>query len=219
MTKIQKQTKITTKKTTKTTKKKTNTKKIGKRVKKLIKRSTCKRSRKGGDRMRDLAEIKTKNNEILATAQELSENNPDLEDIEFIVNEAMDESSIIKRLIEQELKDEETDRENSNKNEVPFLQQTVNTDNFNGTVGELLSKIIERLGELRERTGFSHEEEYTKLLNLVKGISNERNNINNIKEILNSTNVALGGRIKNKNNNKNKNRTCKQKKQKIIKRR
>jgi hypothetical protein len=210
MTKIQKQTKITTKK-------KTNTKKIGKRVKKLIKRSTQKRSRKGGDRMRDLAEIKTKNNEILATAQELSENNPDLEDIEFIVNEAMDESSIIKRLIEQELKDEETDRENSNKNEVPFLQQTVNTDNFNGTVGELLSKIIERLGELRERTGFSHEEEYTKLLNLVKGISNERNNINNIKEILNSTNVALGGRIKN--NNKNKNRTCKQKKQKIIKRR
>jgi len=212
MTKIQKQTKIQ-----KTTKKKT--KKIGNPVKKIIKRSTQKRSRKGGDRMRDLAEIKTKNNEILATAQELSENNPDLEDIEFIVNEALDESSIIKRLIEQELKDEENDRENSNKNEVPFLQQTVNTDNFNGTVGELLSKIIVRLGELRERTGFSHEEEYTKLLNLVKGISNERNNINNIKEILNSTNVALGGRIKNKNNNKNKNRTCKQKKQKIIKRR
>jgi len=201
----------------KTTKKKT--KKIGNPVKKIIKRSTQKRSRKGGDRMRDLAEIKTKNNEILATAQELSENNPDLEDIEFIVNEALDESSIIKRLIEQELKDEENDRENSNKNEVPFLQQTVNTDNFNGTVGELLSKIIVRLGELRERTGFSHEEEYTKLLNLVKGISNERNNINNIKEILNSTNVALGGRIKNKNNNKNKNRTCKQRKQKIIKRR
>lgn len=212
MTKIQKQTKIQ-----KTTKKKT--KKIGNPVKKIIKRSTQKRSRKGGDRMRDLAEIKTKNNEILATAQELSENNPDLEDIEFIVNEALDESSIIKRLIEQELKDEENDRENSNKNEVPFLQQTVNTDNFNGTVGELLSKIIVRLGELRERTGFSHEEEYTKLLNLVKGISNERNNINNIKEILNSTNVALGGRIKNKNNNKNKNRTCKQRKQKIIKRR
>jgi hypothetical protein len=203
----------------KTTKIKTKTKKIGKPVKKLTKRSTQKRIRKGGNRMRDLAAIKTKNNVILATAQELSENNPNLEDIEFIVNEAKDEYDIIKRLIEQELKDEENDRENSNKNEVPFLQQTVNTDNFNGTVGELLSKIIERLGELRERTGFSHEEEYNKLLNLVKGISNERNNINNIKEILNSTNVALGGRIKNKNKNKNKNHTCKQKKQKIIKRR
>lgn len=183
MTKIQKQTKK-------------KTKKIGKPVKKLIKRSTCKRSRKGGDRMRDLAEIKTKNNEILATAQELSENNPDLEDIEFIVNEAMDESSIIKRLIEQELKDEENDRENSNKNEAPFLQQMISTSRFNGTVGELLNQLKERLGELRERTGFAHEEEYNKLIKLVKGITEERNNINNIKEILNSTNVKLGGKIK-----------------------
>jgi hypothetical protein len=171
----------------KTSRRKTN-KPSRRKTNKTSRRS--KRSKKGGDRMRDLAAIKTKNNEILATAQEIAENNADqgiADDISFIVSEAKDESQIISQLINAELADEEN---------VPLMQQTINISGFSGTVAELLNKIKEKLRELKEKVGLSHEEDIVKLTQLSEGITEEKHSIENIKRILGSTQVNFGGRSK-----------------------
>jgi hypothetical protein len=171
----------------KTSRRKTN-KPSRRKANKTSRRS--KRSKKGGDRMRDLAAIKTKNNEILATAQEIAENNADqgiADDISFIVSEAKDESQIISQLINAELADEEN---------VPLMQQTINISGFSGTVAELLNKIKEKLRELKEKVGLSHEEDIVKLTQLSEGITEEKHSIENIKRILGSTQVNFGGRSK-----------------------
>ena len=184
--------KTSRRKTNKTTRRKTN------KTSRRSKRS--KRSKKGGDRMRDLAAIKTKNNEILATAQEIAENNADqgiADDISFIVSEAKDESQIISQLINAELADEEN---------VPLMQQTINISGFSGTVAELLNKIKEKLRELKEKVGLSHEEDIVKLTQLSEGITEEKHSIENIKRILGSTQVNFGGRSK-KSKSKSKSKT------------
>ena len=173
----------------KTSRRKTSRRKTSRRkTNKTSRRS--KRSKKGGDRMRDLAAIKTKNNEILATAQEIAENNADqgiADDISFIVSEAKDESQIISQLINAELADEEN---------VPLMQQTINISGFSGTVAELLNKIKEKLRELKEKVGLSHEEDIVKLTQLSEGITEEKHSIENIKRILGSTQVNFGGKSK-----------------------
>jgi hypothetical protein len=179
--------KTSRRKTNKTSRRKTN-KTSRRKTNKTSRRS--KRSKKGGDRMRDLAAIKTKNNEILATAQEIAENNADqgiADDISFIVSEAKDESQIISQLINAELADEEN---------VPLMQQTINISGFSGTVAELLNKIKEKLRELKEKVGLSHEEDIVKLTQLSEGITEEKHSIENIKRILGSTQVNFGGKSK-----------------------
>ena len=178
-----------------------------------------KRSRKGGDTMNTLALIKTKNNMIMAKADEK-------ESDECVVSEikefAMDEAKLINELIQQEQekenmqvpgKMEEQEEEQKPQQEpvqesplepepepmvpspqtvVPLMQQQITISGFTGTVGGLLSSIRDKIGQLRKQTGQSYKDSVNKLTMVTKKLSDSTTtNTDQIKQILKENQITF----------------------------
>ena len=188
-------------------------------VKKRKSNNLRKRSRKGGDTMNTLALIKTKNNMIMAKADEK-------ESDECVVSEikefAMDEAKLINELIQQEQekenmqvpgKMEEQEEEQKPQQEpvqeyplepepepmvpssqtvVPLMQQQITISGFTGTVGGLLSSIRDKIGQLRKQTGQSYKDSVNKLTMVTKKLSDSTTtNTDQIKQILKENQITF----------------------------
>ena len=178
-----------------------------------------KRSRKGGDTMNTLALIKTKNNMIMAKADEK-------ESDECVVSEikefAMDEAKLINELIQQEQEKEnmqapknfeepepeslpESVQESPFEQEqepepaapapqtvVPLMQQQITISGFTGTVGGLLSSIRDKIGQRRKQTGQSYKDSVNKLTMVTKKLSDSTTtNTDQIKQILKENQITF----------------------------
>jgi len=196
-----------------------------------------KRSRKGGDTLQTLATIKTKNAMILADVDRL-EGNCDVSDIKDnakeglqLINALIDEqreksmsdnqSKPTTPVAEEEsipvAKDESIVVAEENKVATPevidIMKQIINVNGFNGTVGELLSKIRAKIVQLKRTNNSNYKNTVDKLNAVAKNISMETSSIENVKKILKENqitfknNLVFGGKTKKRQNKKTKRQT------------
>jgi|LauGreDrversion2_5_1035112.scaffolds.fasta_scaffold05999_3 hypothetical protein len=165
-------------------------------------RKMRKRSRKGGDTLQTLASIKIKNNKILADVEQIEDGNGEC-NLSEIKEFATDEAKLINELIEEEQLREKSSLERENEPDVPLMQQVISIDGFNGTVGELIGKMREKIGQLKQNTGNAYKSYIDKLDEVTQKISSETYvNTNKIKEILKAEQVTfknnklMGGKTK-----------------------
>jgi hypothetical protein len=190
-------------------------------AKTVKKRPIKKRGKKGGDVINSLAEIKTKNAMILAELQWAEEN----DDCDFsqIKEIAQDEKQIIKNEIEKQLAKKEEPKEEpvisndeasgvsppiiineKNKDkQISILEQMITVNGFTGTVGELLSRMREKVIQLKKNTANKYMKYSQKLNSVMKKISSDTiENVDKIKQILKDeqltfkNNQVFGGKTK-----------------------
>jgi hypothetical protein len=161
------------------------------------------RKKRGGnsDILRSLASIKSNTQMILADIDRIEDENDENDencDLSEIKKNAIQDAVLIKNLIEDQQK-----VESQEKNP---LDQVITTDGFNGTIGELLSKLREKVEKLSQYNNAGHDQTVAHLKNLLDSISSESANVNKMKEIL------KGGRLKFKNNKTKRRRNNKRRK-------
>jgi hypothetical protein len=178
---------------------------------KTLKKKPLQRSQRGGDVINSLAQIKTKNAMILAELQWAQEN----DDCDFsqIKEIAQDEKQIITNEIEEQLaKKEEPKQEPQIMNKLDeasgvsspaIMQQTLTINGFTGTVGELLSRMREKVIQLKKNAGDKYKVAIDKLNTASKKISADAiDTVDKIKEILKNeqltfkNNRVFGGKTK-----------------------
>jgi hypothetical protein len=105
--------------------------------------------------------------------------------------------------------------EREERKEVPIMQQTITINGFTGTVGELLSRMREKVIQLKKNAGNKYKTTIDKLSATAKKISSDAtDSIDKIKEILKNdqitfkNNKLFGGKTK-KIRNKKSNRMTK----------
>lgn len=212
----------------------------------LAKKRSLKRNKRGGEIINSLAQIKTNNNFILGEIARVQANGDcDLSQIKEIAEEEKKviENEIDEQLAKQEkqesepVQNEELPREEESpkeepvspndeasgisslveeKKETPIMQQMITLNGFTGTVGELLSKLREKVKQLRRDTANKYKPYADKLSKVVKKISDDTaTNIDKIKQILRDeqltfkNNKLFGGKTKKRRNNKKSNRMTK----------
>lgn len=159
---------------------------------------TSKKKRGGsGEKMHFLASLKGNTQMILADIEriedDLPEGAPDENcDLSEIKKNAIQSNVLIKNLIEEEQNQQE--EQNPEPKNINPLDQVITTNGFTGTMGELLSKIREKIVKLNQYNNAGHEQTITHLKNLLDSIASESVNVNKIKELL------KGGRVKFENN-------------------
>jgi len=157
-----------------------------------LKQKQTKNSRKkcggSGERMHFLASIRGNTQMILADIDRIEDDTTDDEncDLSEIKKNAIQTNVLIKNLIEEQ--------QNAEAGEKNVLDQVITTNGFTGTIGDLLSKIREKINQLSQYNNNGHNQTITHLKNLIGSIAAESENVNKIKEIL------KGGKIKFKNN-------------------
>jgi hypothetical protein len=186
---------------------------------KTLKKKPLQRSQRGGDVINSLAQIKTKNAMILAELQWAQEN----DDCDFsqIKEIAQDEKQIITNEIEEQLakKEEPKQEPKEEPKEEPqimnkldeasgvsspaIMQQTLTINGFTGTVGELLSRMREKVIQLKKNAGDKYKVAIDKLNTASKKISADAiDTVDKIKEILKNeqltfkNNRVFGGKTK-----------------------
>jgi hypothetical protein len=178
---------------------------------KTLKKKPLQRSQRGGDVINSLAQIKTKNAMILAELQWAQEN----DDCDFsqIKEIAQDEKVIITNEIEEQLAKKEEPKEepqiinNSAKasgvSSPAIMQQTIKINGFTGTVDELLSRMREKVIQLKKSAGDKYKVAINKLNTASKKISADAiDRVDKIKEILKNeqltfkNNRVFGGKTK-----------------------
>ena len=182
---------------------------------KNLKKKPLQRSQKGGDVINSLAQIKTKNAMILAELQWAQEN----DDCDFsqIKEIAQDEKVIITNEIEEQLaKKEEPKQEPKEESQIinnsaeasgvsspAIMQQTIKINGFTGTVAELLSRMREKVIQLKKSAGDKYKVAINKLNTASKKISADAiDRVDKIKEILKNeqltfkNNRVFGGKTK-----------------------
>ncbi len=178
---------------------------------KTLKKKPLQRSQRGGDVINSLAQIKTKNAMILAELQWAQEN----DDCDFsqIKEIAQDEKVIITNEIEEQLAKKEEPKEESqiinNSAEASgvsspaIMQQTIKINGFTGTVDELLSRMREKVIQLKKSAGDKYKVAINKLNTASKKISADAiDRVDKIKEILKNeqltfkNNRVFGGKTK-----------------------
>jgi len=178
---------------------------------KTLKKKPLQRSQRGGDVINSLAQIKTKNAMILAELQWAQEN----DDCDFsqIKEIAQDEKVIITNEIEEQLAKKEEPKEepqiinNSAKasgvSYPAIMQQTIKINGFTGTVDELLSRMREKVIQLKKSAGDKYKVAINKLNTASKKISADAiDRVDKIKEILKNeqltfkNNRVFGGKTK-----------------------
>lgn len=152
------------------------------------KKNTNRRKMHGGnsETMRSLASIKANTQMILADINRIEDEGDENCDLTEIKRNAIQDSVLIRNLIEEQ--------QNADSEEKNPLDQVITTDGFTGTIGELLSKIREKISKLSHYNNDGHAQTIAHLNSLLDTIASESVNVNNIKEIL------KGGRIKFKSN-------------------
>jgi hypothetical protein len=197
-------------------------------VKTSKKRTLKKRNKKGGEIINSLAQIKTNNNFILGEIARAEANNDcDFSQIKEIAEE---EKKVIENEIDEQLAKQEKDQEVQNeespreelvaeaagvsspatsisereeRTEVPIMQQIITINGFTGTVGELLSKMREKVIQLKKNAGNKYKVTIDKLAAVAKKISTDAvDSVDKIKEILKNeqitfkNNKLFGGKTK-----------------------
>jgi hypothetical protein len=161
---------------------------------KQTKNKTSKKKRGGsGEKMHFLASLKGNTQMILADIEriedDLPEGAPDENcDLSEIKKNAIQANVLIKNLIEEE------QNQTEEPEKINPLDQVITTNGFTGTMGELLSKIREKIVQLNQYNNAGHEQTVANLKTLLDSVSSESVNVNKIKELL------KGGRVKFKNN-------------------
>ena len=182
---------------------------------KTLKKNPLQRSQRGGDVINSLAQIKTKNAMILAELQWAQEN----DDCDFsqIKEIAQDEKVIITNEIEEQLaKKEEPKEEPKEESQIinnsaeasgvsspAIMQQTIKINGFTGTIDELLSRMREKVIQLKKSAGDKYKVAINKLNAASKKISADAiDRVDKIKEILKNeqltfkNNRVFGGKTK-----------------------
>jgi hypothetical protein len=105
---------------------------------------------------------------------------------------------------------------NEERKEVPIMQQMITINGFTGTVGELLSRMREKVIQLKKNAGDKYKVTIDKLTAVAKKISSDTiENVDKIKQILKDEQVTFknnklfGGKTKKRYNNKKSNRKTK----------
>jgi len=212
--------------------------------KRNLKKRTVKRNKRGGEIINSLAQIKTNNNFILGEIARIEANGDcDFSQIKEIAEE---EKKVIENEIDEQLakqdkeqmqeqekeqmqdqkKELEQDVEaagvsspvviNEERKEVPIMQQMITINGFTGTVGELLSRMREKVIQLKKNAGDKYKVTIDKLTAVAKKISSDTiENVDKIKQILKDEQVTFknnklfGGKTKKRHNNKKSNRKTK----------
>jgi hypothetical protein len=178
---------------------------------KTLKKKPLQTSQRGGDLINSLAQIKTKNAMILAELQWAQEN----DDCDFsqIKEIAQDEKVIITNEIEEQLAKKEEPKqepqiinnsaEASGVSSPAIMQQTIKINGFTGTVDELLSRMREKVIQLKKSAGDKYKVAINKLNTASKKISADAiDRVDKIKEILKNeqltfkNNRVIGGKTK-----------------------
>uniref|UniRef100_A0A6C0K064 Uncharacterized protein n=1 Tax=viral metagenome TaxID=1070528 RepID=A0A6C0K064_9ZZZZ len=159
---------------------------------------TSKKKRGGsGEKMHFLASLKGNTQMILADIEriedDLPEGAPDENcDLSEIKKNAIQANVLIKNLIEEE--QNQTEEQTEEPEKINPLDQVITTNGFTGTIGELLSKIREKIVQLTQYNNAGRNQTVAHLKTLLDSVSSESANVNKIKELL------KGGRVKFKNN-------------------
>lgn len=162
---------------------------MSKQLKQKQKKNSRKKRGGSGEKMHFLASIKANAQMILADINRIEDegNEPDDTcDLSEIKKNAIQANVLINNLIEEQ--------QNADTTEKNPLNQVITTNGFTGTIGELLSKIREKIAQLSKYNNEGHKQTITNLKTLLDSVESESVNVNNIKEIL------KGGKIKFKNN-------------------
>lgn len=168
-----------------------------KQLKQKQKQNSRKKRGGSGEKMHFLASIKSNTQVILADIERIEDELPDGQpdencDLSEIKKSAIQTEVLIKQLIEEE--QNQLEQQIPEPKKINPLDQVITTNGFTGTMGELLSKIREKIVQLNQYNNAGHEQTITHLKNLLDSVSSESANVNKIKEML------KGGRIKFKNN-------------------
>jgi hypothetical protein len=206
-----------------------------------LKKRTVKRSKRGGEIINSLAQIKTNNNFILGEIARIESNGDcDFSQIKEIAEEEKKviENEIDEQLAKQEkeqmqMQEKEKEAEqvvsnddaagvssplvvNEERKEVPIMQKMITINGFTGTVGELLSRMREKVIQLKKNAGDKYKVTIDKLTAVAKKISSDTiENVDKIKQILKDEQVTFknnklfGGKTKKRHNNKKSNRKTK----------
>lgn len=171
-----------------------------KQIKKQQKKYKNSRKKSGGngDILRSLASIKSNTQMILADINRIEDEGDENCDLSEIKKNAIQDAVLIKNLIE--------DQQIAESEEKNPLDQVITTNGFTGTIGELLSKLREKIEKLNKYNNEGHEQTISHIKNLLDSISSESANVNKIKEML------KGGRTKFKNNKTKRRRNNKRRK-------
>jgi hypothetical protein len=189
-----------------------------------LKSRTSKRNKKGGEIINSLAQIKTRNNMILgeidraetlgdcdfSQIKELAEAEKQVIENEIDEQLAKQESAQNEESPRVELNDEASGVSspaplviNEERKEIPIMQQTITINGFTGTVGELLSRMREKVIQLKKNAGNKYKTTIDKLSAVAKKISSDAvDSVDKIKEILRSdqitfkNNKLFGGKTK-----------------------
>jgi len=182
-----------------------------------LKKRTVKRSKRGGEIINSLAQIKTNNNFILGEIARIEANGDcDFSQIKEIAEE---EKKVIENEIDEQLAKQEKDQEVQNeespreelvaeaagisssvvpisereeRKEVPIMQQMITINGFTGTVGELLSRMREKVIQLKKNAGNKYKVTIDKLTAVAKKISSDTiENVDKIKQILKDEQVTF----------------------------
>jgi hypothetical protein len=206
---------------------------------KTVKKKTLKRHKKGGEIINSLAQIKTNNNFILGEIARVEANGDcDFSQIKEIAEE---EKKVIENEIDEQLAKQEKEQEKEQvqeseqlaeasgvsspalpisereeRKEVPIMEQMITINGFTGTVGELLSRMREKVIQLKKNAGNKYKVTIDKLTAVAKKISSDTiENVDKIKQILKDEQVTFknnklfGGKTKKRHNNKKSNRNTK----------
>jgi hypothetical protein len=216
-------------------------------AKHLKNKTIKKRSKKGGEIINSLAQIKTNNNLILGEIDR-AEANGDC-DFSQIKEIAEEEKKVIENEIDEQLakekepeleKEEEKEEEkkeeekenleqndeasgvsspvliNEERKEVPIMDQIITINGFTGTVRELLSRLREKVVQLKKNTANKYSAYSDKLNKVMKKISSDTiENVDKIKQILKDeqltfkNNKLFGGKTKKRDNVKKMNKKTK----------
>jgi hypothetical protein len=105
---------------------------------------------------------------------------------------------------------------NEERKEIPLMQQTITINGFTGTVSELLSRMREKVIQLKKNVGNKYKTTIDKLSATARKISSDAiDSVDKIKEILKNdqitfkNNKLFGGKTKKMRNNKKSNRITK----------
>ena len=179
-------------------------------------RKMRKRSRKGGDTMQTLAELKTHNNMILA---DVSLGQCNAEDVKEhaeaevpLINELLaleqGKQQVPESMQEPMIEQEESNTAFGQTQAVPLLEQEINVNGYTGTVGGMLSAIKDKISQLRKNSGNRYASQIKTLNDMTKNIASSTIDIDQIKQLLRNNqitfknNKVFGGKTKKRRNNK-----------------
>jgi hypothetical protein len=150
-------------------------------------------NKKGGDIMHSLASVKGNNNLLLAEMDKFIDNSENPEDFFKLQKLAKESNKFISNLIEE-----------VQEHETVFIDREDKLDKINIVMNDLLSKIEDKIRELREKDTDLNKNHIDKLTLLTL-------QLNKLRESIKKT---IGGKTKKNNKNKKTKKTKKSKKSK-----